>query len=200
MKTNLFRNIVRTWHATSLLVLLLAFAGCKKDDDKSADTPPLAASTQTWTFGDQIWSDAIQCPECNKETFEESYTEPQCRSYADPESGKTFYYYNWPYVDANKNTLCSGAWRVPTEDDFNALIETLGGNTPTAAATLISAWGYGGGADGSSMYYVSTYAYYWSSTESSGNTSNAYNLYYHSGSLRVTSLGKTFGFQVRCVK
>jgi uncharacterized protein (TIGR02145 family) len=171
MKTNLFRNIVETRHATSLLVLLLvlllAFAGCKKDDDKTTDTPPFAASTQTWTFGDQIWSDAIQCPECNKETSEESDTEPDCSSYADAESGKTFYYFNWPYVDAKKNTMCPDPWRVPTKEDFVALVETLGGNTPAACNALSTAWGYGGVFAGWSGGYVRSAGYYWSSARDS---------------------------------
>jgi hypothetical protein len=160
-------------------------------------TPPLAASTQTWKFGTQTWSDAIQVPECNKERFENSYTEPQCRSYT--YEGKTFYYYNWPHVDANKNTMCPGAWRVPSKEDFEALVETLGGNPPTAAATLISAWGYGGEA-----WYpadVSSYAEYWSSTVYSSSSQHAHGLYYASGRLNADGGSyKLQGFQVRCVR
>jgi hypothetical protein len=44
------------------------------------NTPRYAASTTTWKYGEQTWSDAIQVPECDKEDFEASST-PQCRSY-----------------------------------------------------------------------------------------------------------------------
>jgi uncharacterized protein (TIGR02145 family) len=171
--------------------LLLLFAvGCKKEDESVA-TPPLAASTQTWTFGDQTWSDAIHCPECNKETFEDSYTDPQCRSYT--ESGKTWYYYNWAYVDANKATMCPSPWRVPTSEDF----ETLASSTDYS--TLISEWGYGGLADGSSMYIVDTHARYWSSSVGGGNY--PYSLNCWGGEMDVASVyNKSFGLQVRCVK
>jgi hypothetical protein len=71
-------------------------------------TPPYAASTLIWTFGEQQWSDAIRIPACNKtSSFTDSYTEPQCRSYT---SGtNTWYYYNWPYVVANPSTMCPPA-------------------------------------------------------------------------------------------
>jgi hypothetical protein len=118
-----------------MIIAAAVFAGCKKDDDKSADAPPLAASDQTWTFGDQTWSDRIQCPECNKETFEYSFTEPQCGSYTDAESGKPYYGYNWPYVIANKATMCPYPWRVPTKLDFEALINLSRG-------AFIDAWGF----------------------------------------------------------
>jgi uncharacterized protein (TIGR02145 family) len=299
MKTNLFRNIVETRHATSLLVLLLvlllAFAGCKKDDpaptpepeptptptltltvspevidttavagtytiavtsnttwtvnssatwstpdnasgtnngtvtvsvnenpsteaQRSATvtfaagtlnrtvaitqaaalpgTPPQAASTRTWTFGDQTWSDAIQVQECNKADFIESESVPDCRSYADPESGKTFYYYNWPYVRANAAHMCQANWRVPARTDFEELAASVDG------ATFGAAWGgvYGGIAYSSSVEYTGSGAYYWSSTVGSSNTNRAYYLNYYSGTLFVSGTFKYYGFQVRCVK
>jgi hypothetical protein len=156
--------------------------------------PPYAASTQTWIFGDSplVWSDAIHIPECDKETFEESNTDPQCRSYTDPESGKTYYYYNWPYVNANKDALCPAPWRVPLKDDFAALVANTG------AAMLKSAWGYGGFVNGSSMDLVGSYAFYWSATEYS--SSSAYILGYYGSDLVVLTTGKYYGFEVVCVR
>jgi hypothetical protein len=180
----------------------IMFAGCEKNDDENDpanvvgpfDAPSLAASTQIWTFDDQTWSDVIHCPECNKETFEYSFTEPQCRSYT--EEGKTWYYYNWKYVNANKNTLCPSPWRVPTESDFSTLIS----DTTITYSTLIDAWGYGGYALGTSLFEVDTDAFYWSST--ANGTNYAYNLGLdRSGNLDLASGNhKYYGFQVRCVK
>jgi uncharacterized protein (TIGR02145 family) len=160
------------------------------------DTPPLAASTQTWEFGEQTWSDAIRCPECDKGTFEESLTDSQCRSYTQNDS--TWYYYNWAYVDANKATMCPDPWRVPSQSDF----VTLANNT--TAYALIDAWGYGGFAYGSSMYSVSEGGVYWSSTEGSGGGNSASALVYgyvdDRGILGVPRSEKPGGTQVRCVK
>jgi uncharacterized protein YbdZ (MbtH family) len=150
---------------------------------------PFAASTQTWTFDSQTWSDAIQIPDCNKSDFDTNYTEPRCRSYT---LGKLRYYYNWSYVAAYAATLCPSPWQVPSQSDFNALVSA------TNYSTLFSEWGYGGFAYGGSMNDVSTSAYYWSSTQIDSN--RAYYLNYASGNLGVTSNIKNFGFQVRCVK
>jgi hypothetical protein len=179
----------------------ITFAGCDKDNDPANEgeqdggnvaAPPLAAaSTQTWTFGDQTWSDAILCPDCNKEALEDSYTAPRCRSYTS--DGKTRDYYNWAYVDANKEKMCLSPWRVPTKEDFQAL------RSNTTYSTLVDAWGYGGYARESSVSGLSTYAHYWSSSENSNNT--AFILFYsESGTLGVISENKRYGYQVRCVK
>jgi uncharacterized protein (TIGR02145 family) len=181
-----------------IAAMAIAFAGCNKDNDESAKTPPLAATNQSWTFGEQTWSDAIHCPECNKEAFERSDTDPDCRSYT--ENGKTWYYYNWAYVDANKNKMCPSPWRVPIKEDFETLVSTLGGNTQTARDAIAAAWGYGGIVAGSPGY-MSTIAVYWSSTEDNRN----FIYYFDSDTLGVfnipdTNLDKYYGLQVRCVK
>jgi hypothetical protein len=157
------------------------------------NTPRYAASTHTWVFGEQTWSDAIQGPACNKESFEDGDTTPQCRSYT--EDGETFYYYNWAYVDAYKSRMCPAPWRVPTKSDFETLVFYAG------ASTLISEWGYGGYANGSSVTDETSYAYYWSCTESaSSGIDGAYFLSYYSGDLLVTDTYKGNVFQVRCVR
>jgi hypothetical protein len=154
-------------------------------------TPSYAASTQTWTFGAQTWSDAIRIPECDKESFTSDYNNPQCRSYT--EGANTWYYYNWPYVNANKGTLCPSPWRVPSREDFDALVSN------TTYSALSSAWGYGGYTI-SSLNNVSVTAYHWSSTESSSNITYAHFLRYGSDNLYVTTLYKDAGMQVRCVR
>jgi hypothetical protein len=182
-----------------LFSAVIVLAGCEKDDEtekiEDSPTPALAASTQTWTFGKQIWSDVIHCPDCDKETFENSDTKPDCRSYTDTESGKTFYYYNWTYVSQNATTLCPPPWRVPTVQDFKTLTNNA------TSATLHTEWGYGGFAFGSPpMTNTSTSAYYWSSTQNSSNTNYVHYLYYNSSNLSVISTFKNSGFQVRCVR
>jgi hypothetical protein len=96
------------------IAALVIFSGCKKDEEpETITTPTYAASKNVWKFGDQIWSDAIQIPDCNKSSFEISSTVPQCCSYT--YEGNTYYYYNWAYVHEYKKILCPGKiWRVPS--------------------------------------------------------------------------------------
>lgn len=89
--------------------------------------------------------------------------------------------------------LCPSPWRVPTLQDFETLVDN------TTYTVLITAWGYGGNANGSSMDGVGSYSYFWPSTEYS--SSGTYYLRYSSGSLLVgNNANKSYGFQVRCVK
>jgi hypothetical protein len=155
------------------------------------NTPPHAASTKTWTFGTQTWSDAIRVPGCNKKDFKHSSKEPHCRSYTS--GGKTFYYYNFPYVAKNAATLCPLPWIVPSQSDFEDLMQN------TTEKALAAAWGFGGLAGGSDMRNENTHAYYWSTTEHFSGY--AYDLRYaDDGALEVNYYSEAYGFQIRCVK
>jgi hypothetical protein len=155
------------------------------------DTPPYAASAQTWTFDGQTWSDVIHIPDCNKTDFTNSYTDPHCRNYTATD-GKTCYYYNWPYVDANKDEMCLYPWRMPSRLDFETLISN------TNSSTLISEWGYGGSVSSGYVDYVNS-GDYWSSTEN--GTNGGYNFSNSStGGMGIYYTNKNYGLQVRCVK
>ncbi|MDR3140948.1 MAG: fibrobacter succinogenes major paralogous domain-containing protein [Tannerellaceae bacterium] len=179
-------------------------AGCSKDEEIK-DTAPVvtyeddnapvhAATHKVWVFGDQTWSDAIQIPECNKESFENSETKPDCRNYTQGDT--TWYYYNWAYMDAHKDEMCPSPWRIPSKADFVSLIAN------TDAATLSAEWGYGGFAYGSSMSVVDLGAYYWSSTvyNSDPNYYYVYYLYYNSDNLSIITTFRESGFQIRCIR
>jgi uncharacterized protein (TIGR02145 family) len=160
-----------------------------------AVTPFYAASTDTWTYGTQTWSDAIHIPNCANTGFEGSTTDPKCRSYTD--GSDIWYYYNWTYVDENADALCPSPWRVPTAADFEALVDATDYNM------LYNNWGIGDYADGANDHPENTpsSSYYWSSEEYSSNTDNANSLHYdNSITLEVSNENKAYGYQVRCVK
>jgi hypothetical protein len=164
------------------------------------NTPPHAASTQTWTFGDQTWSDAIQMPECNKTSFRiipYTYDKPDCRSYT--ADGKTWYYYNWAYVIKNRVKLCPSPWQTPVRQDFSILYDY-----DATATTLTNEWGLGGGVfEGSYVSDVSYSGGYWSTSveEGGSNTYGAFSFdYYAHGDVYVMFKPKNHGLQVRCVK
>jgi hypothetical protein len=154
-------------------------------------TPPLAASTRTWVITGngitQTWSDRINSPaDCNKSSFPADNSNPQCRSYT--YNNVLYYYYNWPYVNVNRNTLCpsESGWRVPTKDDFVNLDLALGGtgvNRNTSSAwnkeKYIDIWGgVYCGCGCTEMCYLGEYCNIWSSDE-----------YYH---LEIGANGRTF--------
>jgi uncharacterized protein (TIGR02145 family) len=155
-------------------------------------TPPETASTNTWTFGSQTWSDRVVATPSNcTQTDNLSISDYPAAAYR-VYDGR--YYYNWTCAYNNRESFCPSPWRIPADDDFNVLINN------TTNMTLMYIWGYGGFANGSSLTGVSSEVYYWSSTVNSGATSYAYSLSYYSGGLGVYSTRKYYGFQVRCVK
>jgi uncharacterized protein (TIGR02145 family) len=173
------------------------------------NTPPYAASTQTWVIEgndiSQTWSDHINVPACDKTNFNGGTTEAPR---ADCRNNPGYYYlYSWSYVNENAATLCPAPWRVPTKDDFIALDKALGGTGDTTEKNVLQAskystvWGgvYGGFADRSSVNFAGSLAYYWSAVV---NNSTAH-------SLRFTTEGhitaqksnyQNFGYLLRCVK
>jgi hypothetical protein len=153
------------------------------------NTPPHAASDRTFTFDDQVWSDAIRIPECNKTDFTNGPdTPPDCRSYTD---STEFYYYNWSYLIANHAELCPPPWRMPSHRDWEKL------SVMTTWRELAHLWGYGGYALGSRVFHVTSNAFYWSTSESKSCIS--YEMYTNSGALCMRD-DRFYGLQVRCVK
>jgi uncharacterized protein (TIGR02145 family) len=175
----------------------------------NGSTPQYAASTQTWTVKSQIWSDAIHIPACNKEGFTMSNTVPHCRSYT---SGtNTWYYYNWPYVNENKDALCPSPWRVPTKDDFIALDKAFEGTGTNRYGVdqnwiknnYINAWG-GTAESGqvtSSGVANRDHGMYRSSDANEALTNAYYLVFNLSGRVEPQFLyAVSYGFLVRCVK
>jgi hypothetical protein len=174
------------------LCTVVAFSFCSKDVYKeNSDTPTYAASTKTWKFGEQIWSDAIQIPECNKSFFAESRTEPQCRSYS--YEGKTYYYYNWSYVIAHDYAMCPPPWRVPTLQDASALEGII-----FDPAELVE-WQLGGYAHATGIGWAGRQTSYWTTTKlPQFNTAATVHANYdeiYSGQLELET-----GVPVRCVR
>jgi uncharacterized protein (TIGR02145 family) len=154
--------------------------------------PNTAYSTSMWVFDRLTWSDRVAVSACNKTSFTESDTDPQCRSYT--VEGVLWYYYNWSYTIANQGTICPSPWRVPTSADLLVLIYA------TTNMTLINEWGYSSyvTADGIDISNLNV-GYFWSSTEGYENI-RASRLHYTEKNLGRSDAVKFIGFPVRCVK
>jgi TolB-like protein len=153
--------------------------------------PPHAASTQTWTFGEQTWSDAIQIPACHKTSFINSKYDPQCRSYTD---GSTiWFYYNWAYVNKRSAQLCPAPWRVPARADFDLL------ESAVPADLLVQTWGLGGELYEKALPDPYADANYWASDAASEESGRRCG-FTADGRYSQWRNSKIFGRQVRCVK
>ena len=152
--------------------------------------PPAAASTQTWTYGQQVWSDRITADVTNcTNTNTLSTSDVNATEY---KVYNNRYYYTWTCAYNNRDVFCPSPWRLPTRTDFTTLMGAV------SSSTLVSDWGFGGYASGSNMANAITLGSYWSYTEN--NASTVYRLYYSSGTMDQLPGNKFFGLQVRCVK
>jgi hypothetical protein len=153
-------------------------------------TPPGAASTQTWTIGNQTWSDRVVATpsNCTQTTIlpDVNYTAAEYRVH----DGR--YYYTWSCVVVAGSFMCPMPWHVPSQSEFNTLVSN------TNYSTLKSAWGFGGYASKGVISFVDSEMYYWSTMEHSNDY--AYGLYLYHDEVGVSNYLKRLGIQVRCVK
>lgn len=125
--------------------------------------------------------------------------------------------------------ICPSGWHLPTDDEWKTLEMELGmsqseadvegwrGTDEGEKMKSTSGWanngngtnssGFtglpGGHRDGNgSIYYLVTYGFWWSSTETSGASTSAWYRYMHYAYDQVNRVvdGNTYGFSVRCIK
>ncbi|MDP4222586.1 MAG: fibrobacter succinogenes major paralogous domain-containing protein [Bacteroidota bacterium] len=124
--------------------------------------------------------------------------------------------YNWYTVSSGK--LCPSGWHVSTDDEWLTMENYLGGASPAGGKlkeTGVSHWlspntgatnesGFtalpGGWRLGTGTFEsITTYGYWWTSTESTPNAYNRKIQYNDDKSFRATS-PENFGMSVRCIK
>ncbi len=133
---------------------------------------------------------------------------------------KTIYgaLYNWWAVSWRR--LCPADWHVPSNDEWDLLIETLGGSTvaggkmkiagtdfwdsPNDGATNESGFtalpgGWRSWTDGIFMS-IRGAGYWWSSTSSTETDAWGYHMYNWNGEINSNVLVKTNGFSIRCIR
>jgi uncharacterized protein (TIGR02145 family) len=126
--------------------------------------------------------------------------------------------YNWWAVGWRR--LCPADWHVPSNDEWDLLIETLGGSTvaggkmkvtgtdfwdtPNYGATNESGFtalpgGWRSWTDGTFMS-IRGAGYWWSSTPSTETDAWGYHMYNWNGEINSNVLAKSNGFSIRCVR
>ena len=126
--------------------------------------------------------------------------------------------YNWYAVEAGN--LCPTGWHVPTDADLTILTDFLGGesvaggllketgtthwNIPNTDATNSSGFTAlpGGYRNHDNGFFsgIKNYGYCWSSSAQSAINAWHLALFYNKGSVGRSSLNKTYGRSVRCIR
>jgi uncharacterized protein (TIGR02145 family) len=231
------RNYLHLIYPLIMVGLVFIMAGsCKKDSD--TDKTPVGESLKDYdgnvyhivAIGSQTWMvENFKCTHYNDgseiQLVEDnnvwgSLTTPAYCWYNNDISNKTTYgaLYNWYAVNTGK--LCPAGWHVPSDADWQVLINYLGADTATIGGKLKEAgtahWappntgatnssGFTALPGGShytngSFYYNGKYGWYWSTTESSATEAMHPYLVYNSSSITRKPGSKSIGFSVRCLK
>jgi uncharacterized protein (TIGR02145 family) len=171
-------------------------------------TPPYAASTKTWIVGNQVWSDHLNDPACDKTSYDGGVEGGELKADCRNNPG-LFYLYSWRYGSDNEETLCPSPWRLPTPDDYVELYETFGGTEDGSNSAewleenYMVAWGgaYGGFAHQSMVYIPGQVGYYWSSSMADDGVKGMGLGYMPNGLVDTRMpISPAFGFLLRCVR
>jgi len=112
--------------------------------------------------------------------------------------------------------ICPSGWHIPVDGEWDILVDHLGGST-IAGNKMKSTTGWYGSGNGTnisgftalpggyrynngSFYNLTTYAYFWSSTQAASSSAWLRFLTYSSSSISRFSYEKNFGCSVRCLK
>jgi len=133
-----------------------------------------------------------------------------------PENGKKYgAIYNW-YAVADERGLCSEGWSIPTDDDWNILVEYLGGED-IAGKYLKDSLGWGAGGNGNNLsgfsavpggfrgydglsYFAEYMGRWWTSTEQSEFFAMGRDINHDQEGIASNTGYKLDGFSVRCIR
>jgi len=191
------------------------------------------ASDQTWTIGGLTWSDAVVAEVCvNRTTFNGGLAaegfRADCRNNRgiivtnlavwpwDPPLYDTTHFdfagslFSFAAVYTFRKQLCPDGWRVPRQEDFEALYRALGSSNPVDQASInrfLNDWGGDlvGNVSGAGVHPEQQLEQgsYWSVTEASATNGRRLLFGTQFGDLTVNAsspLGKGSGMTVRCVR
>jgi len=210
--------------------MLAGLISCEKKDKTESVTDIDGNEYQTVSIGTQLWmaenlrvknyNDGTPIPLIAEDSEWASLTSPGFCWYENDESSDKDPYGALDNCDAgNTCKVCPQGWHVPTNEDWDLLIEYLGGDTlaggelketdtlhwlsPNEGATGRAGFQAlpGGGHYFNGNYgWMGYYGTYWSATENSSSTANTSYMRYNSKRIYRESYGKNTGYSVRCVK
>jgi uncharacterized protein (TIGR02145 family) len=221
-------------------VFLMLSSNCKKDDDNN-NNPPSNTITDidgnvyhTVTIGTQVWMvenlrttryrNSEPIPNVTNGTAWGNLTTGAYCDYDNTPGNSTTYgkLYNF-YTVVDSRNLCPTGWHVPTNSEYQTLIDYLGGSTiaggkmkeagtthwqdPNTDATnesgftgLPGGFRYRGSDDNFS--WIGSYGYWWSASEVDSTFAWHRYLRYNSAEVNLYDYcyHKSYGFSVRCMK
>lgn len=192
-----------------VILLFISFAYMAKGQDIIKDYDGIIyktvkAGTQTWMAENlkaTHFSIGVTIPNVKEKKQWDSLTTPAyCDVANNPERSKAQgRLYNW-YAVADKRNVCPSGWHVPSEAEWQVLVNFLSGSKEVNTALFkvlqddfrgydgdFSGIGFGGGG-------------WWSSTPGASETAYFHGVNYDTASKNRLEARKKFGYSIRCIK
>jgi uncharacterized protein (TIGR02145 family) len=217
-------------------ILVTALCACHKTETQSLELNLVPKDADgnvydTVRIGTQVWmkqnlktahfNDGTAIPNVMIDSLWDSLKTPAYVYYNHDSSDNAIYgkLYNWYAVNSGK--LAPEGWHIPTDDEWTALINYLGGDsaangkmreagtahwhTPNTGATNASGFtampsGNHNTGDGPPFAGLGSYTGFWSSTEMDANEAWMRNVQYNLVNVEKDHYLKGFGFSVRCIR
>lgn len=186
----------------------------KKTNEQAAKVKTVTIGNQTWmaeNLSTSKFSNNEKIPSLNSI---EEYNEKGDKKTALSVVLEKEHFYNW-FAATDSRNICPKGFRIPTTNDWNILINTLGSNPVTVARQLKSKtlWSQAGSDDYNftakpvgiltvdSQYLVDVHTAFWSQTQSTVSQLNGeYFLFDASNKAIMSGNRKTALASVRCIK
>ncbi len=213
-------------------LFIILSVGCNKEEDNNNLTVTDIEGNiyHTMKIGSQVWmvenlkttryNDSTEIPLVTDSVVWNNISTPAYCWMNNNSANKESYgaLYNWYAVNTGK--LCPEGWRVPTNEEWETLIEYLGGinlaggklkenglahwNAPNEGASNSSGFtALPGGCRVTEeiiFYYFLFAGYWWTSTEEDPGNAWWWNVNYANAATLGYYINKGYGFSVRCIK
>jgi uncharacterized protein (TIGR02145 family) len=214
------------WVISALIVLIIGCSKKTEDHSKVIDIDGneydiIEIGAQFWTkqnLKTTRYNDGIAIPKLEEDEDWESSSNGAWSYYNNESSNNNEYGKLYNAYAAMSGKLCPTGWRIPNNDDWQDLIDFLGGDGLNAGGALKSITGWNApntGATnttgftalpGGSRHYSGIYnqmlevAYFWSSSSIEDENTLYYGLESSTTSLFSYSVARNYGFSCRCIK
>jgi uncharacterized protein (TIGR02145 family) len=221
------RNNFRIYRFAIIISTMALMISCKKNDDSVTVMDADGNKYKTIVIGDQTWmAENLKTTSFQDGTPINLITDNTAWSYAgaaycwygnDKATNEDFgILYNYQAVVNSKN-LCPDGWHIPSSDEWNKLIDYVGGSnvagsklkdngtsywfSPNSSENSYHFSALGGGMRDQFGFFdnMGDNCFFWSSTAFSADKAWYKVLYYNSSSVLDNYWSKNAGFSVRCI-
>lgn len=216
------KTIKNLGYLVPLFILSISCCNQSYNDKASRDQERLKIGNQFWMSKNLNVSTFK-----NGDSIPQAKTEAEWKKAGDNRKPAWCYYNNDPYYDSiygklynwyavhDPRGLAPNGWRIPDDEDWNVLENTLGGHSAGKKLKSTTGWLRDGNGSNSSgfagfpggfrvkngkFYFIGVVGLWWSSTQFSKNQASSRGLGYDDANVGRNNISKAGAISVRCIQ